>query len=96
MFIISQYILRNTIFTSNDDISQLSSYSMTIGLLFYTSIYIYFLVKGGDTFKFFNKIIMYITGVDLLLSSFYYYNIQQSATRKLKIEEQEYIKELQE
>ncbi len=83
MFIISQYILKNFVFTSDDQLIYLSSFSMLVGVCLYAVILLYLYSTNHDMFVFFNKIILYIVGVDLLLSTFYFYNIQQSNRKQL-------------
>ena len=77
MFIISQYILKKS--NLIPDIVTISTYSSVIGLIIYASIYIYFLTYNKDILPFFNKIIIYIVGVDLLLSIIYFYKLQNDA-----------------
>ena len=76
MFIVSQYIL----YKSNviPDVVTVSTYSVVIGLIVYASVYVYFLMYNRELLPFFNKIIIYIIGIDLLLSTIYYYSIQSS------------------
>jgi hypothetical protein len=77
MFIISQYILKKS--NLIPDIVTISTYSSVIGLIIYASIYIYFLTYNKDILPFFNKIIIYIVGVDLLLSIIYFYKLQNDS-----------------
>lgn len=52
--------------------SSIPSYSVAIGLVLYAAIYLYLLFYHEDYIGIFNKFIIYIIGVDLLLSAFYY------------------------
>lgn len=78
MFIISQYLLKKS--NLIPDILTISTYSVVIGLIIYASIYVYFLMYNSDFLPFFNKIITYVVGIDLLLSTIYYYTLQNSAS----------------
>lgn len=69
MFIISQYLLNNL---STTDLEYTSIYAIGIGLVVYACIYLYFLFYNEEFLSIFNKFIIYIIGIDLLLSSFYY------------------------
>lgn len=75
MFIISQYLLNNL--TSNK-LETTSIYAIGIGLVVYACIYLYFLFYNEEFVSIFNKFIIYIIGIDLLLSSFYYANNKNS------------------
>jgi cytoskeletal protein RodZ len=80
MFIISQYILKTTkLLPSNLDIA---TYSVIIGLVLYAVIYLYLYFFNTSMLSFLNNIIIYIIGVDLLLSTFYYYNLQKEDNKK--------------
>ena len=74
MFILSQYILKNIKICNFTDIT---SYSIAIGLIIYTSIYLYLLFNNNELLSIFNKFIIYIISIDLLLSSFYYLNSEK-------------------
>ena len=78
MFIISQYLLKKS--NLIPDILTISTYSVVIGLVIYASIYVYFLMYNSDFLPFFNKIITYVVGIDLLLSTIYYYTLQNSGS----------------
>jgi len=78
MFIISQYLLKKS--NLIPDILTISTYSVVIGLIIYASIYVYFLMYNNDFLPFFNKIIPYVIGIDLLLSTIYYYTLQNSSS----------------
>ena len=47
MFLLSQFILKN----SNVDPANISKYSITMGLVFYTSLYLYILPKPDSSKK---------------------------------------------
>ena len=71
MFIISQYALQKSNACNNVDIS---TYSIVTGLVIYGGIYLYFLFYNNEYLSLFNKFVVYILGIDLLLSTFYTYN----------------------
>jgi hypothetical protein len=71
MFILSQYILEKFNLCSKDNVS---TYAIAVGLLVYATIYLYLLFSSGDLVVLFNKFLVYIIGVDLLLSAFYTFN----------------------
>lgn len=73
MFIISQVVLRQL---GICNVSSLPSYSIALGLVVYASLYLYLLFYNNDYIYVFNKFIIYIVGVDLLLSSFVYFKNQ--------------------
>lgn len=75
MFVISQYILNKSGICK--DIQQVSTYSIAVGLVVYSSIYLYVLFYNNKYLSVFNKFIMYIVIVDILLSIFYYFSIQK-------------------
>lgn len=49
-----------------------SIYAIGIGLVVYACIYLYFLFYNEEFLSMFNKFIIYVIGIDLLLASFYY------------------------
>ena len=79
MFIISQYLLNNL---SSTDLEYTSIYAIGIGLVVYACIYLYFLFYNEEFLSIFNKFIIYIIGIDLLLSSFYYAHNKNSLEYK--------------
>lgn len=79
MFILTQYLLKNFLYTNISD-NSLSTYTVVIGLVIYALFYSYFLMYNRELLPFFNKIIIYVIGVDLLISAFYNYNIQLQNT----------------
>ena len=74
MFIISQYLLHKYNLCNSDNIS---TYSIAVGLLIYSSIYLYLLYYNNEFLFIFNKFIIFIIGIDLLLSTFYHFNNNQ-------------------
>jgi hypothetical protein len=76
MFIISQYLLNLSGTCKN--INQISTYSIITGLILYASIYLYLLFYNDEYLSIFNKFLIYVIIVDLLLSTFYYFNLQKS------------------
>ena len=78
MFLIaSHYILKNTLYKNENDLINVSINSIIISIIIYAALYIYFYIHGGDMFTYFNTVLIYIIGVDLLLSALYYHNTQQ-------------------
>jgi len=75
MFIISQYLLHKSNLCNLDNIS---TYSIAVGLLIYSSIYLYLLYYNNEFLFIFNKFIIFIIGIDLLLSTFYHFNNNQT------------------
>ena len=71
MFIISQVLFSklNICLDSN-----IVTYSIITGLVIYALIYFYLLFYNGDMLSIFNKFIIYIIGLDLLLSTFYQFS----------------------
>jgi hypothetical protein len=76
MFVVSQYILNLSGMCTTSQ--QITTYSIALGLILYGSVYLYILFYNNEYLNIFNKFIIYIVGVDLLLSAFYYYNLQSS------------------
>ena len=74
MFILTQYILKNSLFKNSPN---LSIYTIVIGIVIYSVFYLYFMMYNRELLPYFNNIIIYILGVDLLISAFYF---QQSST----------------
>lgn len=77
MFIISQYILQKSNVCNPDNIS---TYAIATGLIIYASIYLYLLYYNDEFLYLFNKFIIYIIGIDLLLSTFYYFSSEKANT----------------
>jgi hypothetical protein len=69
MFIASQIALKNLKICKE---SSITSYSLVIGLVTYAIIYFYILFYNPDLLSVFNNFIIYIIGIDILLSAFYY------------------------
>ena len=74
MFVLSQYLLNASGMCKTQ---QILSYSIALGLILYSSIYLYLLFYNDEYLSIFNKFIIYIVVVDLLLSAFYYFNLQE-------------------
>lgn len=53
----------------------LTSYSIASGIALYGGIYLYFLYYNPELLSIFNKFLIYIVSVDLLLSTFYFYQL---------------------
>ena len=79
MFILTQYLLKNFLSSHISD-NSLPTYTVVIGLVVYALFYSYFLMYNRELLPFFNKIIIYVIGIDLLVSAFYNYNIQLQNT----------------
>lgn len=75
MFLISQYLI-NTSGTCKTN-NQISIYSIIIGVILYTSIYLYLLFYNDEYLTIFNKYLIYIILIDLILSTFYYFTLQK-------------------
>lgn len=89
MFILSQLLLKYSKTCKSDSIP---SYSIVLGILLYATIYLYILYKHDDYVVIFNKFIIYIVGIDLLLSSVYYFTTNNIVLKldKLKPDNTEY------
>lgn len=75
MFILTQYLLKSFLDSKISNTS-LSTYTIVIGIAIYALFYSYFMMYNRELLPFFNRIIIYIIGIDLLLSAFYNYNVQ--------------------
>jgi hypothetical protein len=82
MFVVSQYLLNVSGICKTQ---QNLTYSIALGLIIYSSIYLYLLFYNGEYISIFNKFIIYIVIIDLLLSAFYYFGLQD------KQDKEEYI-----
>lgn len=71
MFILSQYLLN---ITKVCQPNKLTTYSMLIGIILYSIIYLYMIYYNYEYISIFNKFIFYIIVIDLILSIFYYYS----------------------
>lgn len=78
MFILSQYLLNLTGLCTN--YQQLLSYSIALGLILYSSIYLYLLFYNNEFLPMFNSFIFYIIIVDLVLSTYYYFKLPEMKT----------------
>lgn len=67
MIFISHYFLKNF---GNLDEDSLHSYAIAVGIMTYASVYVYLLFNYYDYISIFNKFLIYVIGVDLLLSTF--------------------------
>ena len=70
MFAISQFVLKSLKVCNS---SSLPSYSIALGILLYASLYVYLLYYQNDYVYIFNKFVIYVIGIDLLLSAFLYF-----------------------
>jgi len=86
MLVVSQYILNLSGMCTSQ---QITTYSIALGLILYGSVYLYILFYNDEYLNIFNKFIIYIVGVDLLLSAFYYYNLQSSSDKLVKENEED-------
>ena len=80
MFVISQYLLNAS--GSFKTMNQVSVYSIMTGLVLYTSIYLYLLFYSEEYVSIFNKFIIYVVVIDILLSIFYYFNMSRDLEYK--------------
>lgn len=83
MFVLSQYLLNASGMCKTQ---QILSYSIALGLILYSSIYLYLLFYNNDYLSIFNQFIIYIVVVDLLLSAFYYFNLQEDKNQQTKLQ----------
>lgn len=70
MFIISQFVLKRLNMCDNNSIP---SYSIALGIVMYAGIYVYLLYNNSAVSYMFNKFLIYIVSIDLLLSTLYFY-----------------------
>jgi len=82
MFVISQFALHKSNMCKFNNIS---TYAIASGLVVYASIYLYLLFYNNDYVALFNKFIIYIIGIDLLLSTFYYFNTSKKPEPEPKL-----------
>jgi FtsZ-interacting cell division protein ZipA len=69
--------------------------SITVGIVLYTAIYIYILFFKSEHLYIFNKFIVYVIGIDLVLSAFLLYRNEQKEnviTNKMLCEANKFIK----
>jgi hypothetical protein len=60
------------------DLMTMTTYSVVSGIVIYAGLYAYILLYNKSLLPFFNKIITYVVGVDVLLSMIYYYTLMNS------------------
>ena len=86
MFLISQYVINSSGLFPKET-RKAPIYSIALGLVLYSSIYLYFLFYNNEYLTVFNKFIFYIIILDFLLSTFYYFSLQKDTNLiKNKIE----------
>ena len=76
MFIISQYALKQLNIVPNT--TTMTTYAIVSGVVIYACLYAYIMLCHKNLIPFFNKILTYVVGVDILLSMIYYYTIINS------------------
>ena len=81
MFIISQYLLYQTKMCNYDNIT---TYAIGSGVIIYAAIYLYLLFNNTEYLSLFNKFMIYIISIDLLLSTFFYFNKEKSHKQNLQ------------
>jgi len=69
MFLVANFALKKSSFEKNKNIQ---TYSIAIGIVFYAAIYMYLLFSKSEFLTVFNRFIIYIIGVDLLLSALFF------------------------
>lgn len=79
MFLASQFLLKRSQMCKA---SSVASYSVALGLVLYAGIYLYLLFFHQEWLSIFNKFVIYVVGVDLLLSAFFHFNAQKTQTHK--------------
>lgn len=84
MFLASQFLLKRSQVCKK---SSVPSYSIALGLVLYGAIYLYLLFSHQEWVSVFNKFVIYIVGIDLLLSAFFHFNSQQQSVKGLVIED---------
>lgn len=77
MFIVSQTILK---YTKLCPPGNRTTYSIALGLLAYATLYLYLLYTQHEFMSFFNKILIYVVGCDLLISTFLNFKSKSAAT----------------
>lgn len=78
MFVISQFILQ---YMKVCPSSSLPSYSIALGIIIYAALYLYLLFYSNDLMYIYNKFIIYIVSIDLLLSTFLYFRQETNASK---------------
>jgi len=89
MFIISQMLLQQLKICNA---SNVPVYSIAVGLVFYACIYLYMMFYNNEYVYIFNKFVIYIIGIDLLLSAFVYMRNETSLYSKSVQEVEEMTK----
>jgi hypothetical protein len=78
MFALSQFALKSLKVCNT---SSLPSYSITLGILLYATLYVYLLFYQNEYVYIFNKFIIYVIGIDLLLAAFLYFKTETDYTK---------------
>lgn len=76
MFALSLYTINKT--NLGKTVSQKVMYGIALGLILYSSIYVYLLFYNESLLTLVNQFIIYILIADLTVSLFYYYKLQQA------------------
>lgn len=93
MFLISQYLINKM--GTCENITKVSVYSIISGVILYAVIYLYLLFYNEELLVIFNKYIIYIVIIDLILSTFYYLTLpKRNKINEIihNIEKSDYIK----
>jgi hypothetical protein len=62
----------------------ISTYAIGSGVIIYAAIYLYLLFNNTEYLSLFNKFVIYIISIDLLLSTFFYFNTEKSHKQDLQ------------
>lgn len=81
MFVLSQIILQKLNVCSA---SSLPNLAIVLGIIIYAGIYLYFMLSHKDLLPYFNKFVFYVIGLDLLLSTAYYFLKIRPQNTKIK------------
>lgn len=71
MFVIANFTLKKGSLVKDKNIQ---TYSIAVGIVFYAAIYMYLLFSKSEFLAVFNRFVVYIIGVDLLLSALFFSN----------------------
>lgn len=71
MFVIANFTLKQGCLVNEKNIQ---TYSIAVGIIFYAAIYMYLLFSKSEFLAVFNRFVVYIIGVDLLLSALFFSN----------------------
>lgn len=71
MFVIANFTLKKGCLVKEKNIQ---TYSIAVGIVFYAAIYMYLLFSKSEFLAVFNRFVVYIIGVDLLLSALFFSN----------------------